>query len=432
MHDKTVVRLSYGVSSYGEGGGANQQLTQNLQLPSSSVNATVLNSAAIFGAPGTACAALDNTCFVGRNIKVWNPNWRPQMSQQWNLSIQHEIAKDTSLQIGYVGQKGTHLLNLMDYSQWDLVTPAKYDSTGHLTSAAVYSPGPYLAGNAALKNALGGPSGAIAFGTDSNGNQSYNALQAVLQKNVGKGLQAQVAYTYSKCMSDSGGFYGTWGSSQSSHGVIGWQNIYDKKADWGPCYFDTTHVLTSYANYQLPFGRGQMFGKSANSVVNQVIGNWSLHPIVSWHTGFAMTTDGAWWDPSGTGGLGGWFENERANCSSAPHYPKTHSAAGVQWFDPSTFSEPLAGTYGNCSVGNVRGPGYINVDLGIHKQFPITEAKRVEFRTDFFNAFNHANLTVPNMSCGSYASGGPCASSMGLVTGSLDGRNIQFALKFYF
>ncbi|HEU5399778.1 MAG TPA: carboxypeptidase regulatory-like domain-containing protein, partial [Terriglobales bacterium] len=71
LHDKTVVRLSYGVSSYGEGGGANQQLTQNLQLPSSSVGATTLNSSAIFGPPGTACVALDNTCFVGRNIKVW-------------------------------------------------------------------------------------------------------------------------------------------------------------------------------------------------------------------------------------------------------------------------------------------------------------------------------------------------------------------------
>lgn len=145
-----------------------------------------------------------------------------------------------------------------------------------------------------------------------------------------------------------------------------------------------------------------------------------------------MTTDGAWWDPSGTGGFGGWFQNERPNCSSAPKYPKTHSAAGVQWFDPSTFSEPYAGTFGNCSVGNVRGPGYINVDLGIHKQFPITESKRVEFRTDMFNAFNHANLTVPNMSCGSYTSGGTCSPTMGLVTGSLDGRNIQFALKFYF
>jgi len=359
------------------------------------------------------------------------------MSQQWNLSIQTQIAKDTSFQIGYVGQKGTHLLNLMDWSQWDLVTPATYDSPTHQLTAPVYDPGPYFAGNAALKDALGPVGGANAWGAASNGNQGYNALQAVLQKNVGN-LQAQVAYTYSKCMSDSGGFYGTWGSSQTSHGVIGWQNMYDHKADWGPCFFDTTHLLTSYANYQLPFGRGQMFGKSANSVVNQVIGDWSVHPIVSWHTGFAMTSDNAWWDPSGTGGLGGSFQNERADCSAPPKYLKTSSSAGVQWFSPSTFSTPYVGTFGNCSVGNIRGPGYVNVDLGIHKNFKISEAKRVEFRTDFFNAFNHANLTAPNVSCGQYAGGAypyggnPCSPTMGLIVGSLDGRNIQFALKFYF
>lgn len=437
LHDKTVVRLSYGVSSYSEGGGANQQLTQNTGLPSSSVGATVLNSAQIFGAPGTACTTYDNSCFVGRNIKVWDPNFRPEMSQQWNFTIQHQLDKTTSLQVGYVGQKGTHLLNLMNWAQWQLVTPATYSDPMTQLTAPVYSPGPYLAGNAALKAALGG-SGSVALGAASNGNQSYNALQMVLQKNVGNGLQAQVAYTYSKCMSDSGGFYGTWGSSSTSHGVIGWQNIYDHKADWGPCFFDTTHVLTSYVNYQLPFGRGQLIGRNVNSVVNQVVGGWSLHPILTWHTGFAATSDGAWWDPSGTGGLGGYFQNERANCSGAPKYLKTHTAAGVQWFSPSTFSEPYVGTFGNCSVGNIRGPGYVNVDLGIHKNFKITEAKRLEFRTDMFNAFNHANLLAPSVSCGQYTDathkygGAPCSPNMGLITGSLDGRNIQFALKFYY
>ena len=90
----------------------------------------------------------------------------------------------------------------------------------------------------------------------------YNALQAVFQKAPSHGLQYQVSYTYGKCMTNNSGYYGTWSNARASNTASPyWQNIYDPKAEWSPCYYDETHNLTSYAVYELPFGKGKKFGR---------------------------------------------------------------------------------------------------------------------------------------------------------------------------
>jgi hypothetical protein len=431
----TVIRASYGSSSYGEGGGANQQLMQN--PPFSGATSTLANTtfSAGFPPPASSCTVISNACYIGSNIHIWDPKWRPELSQQWNFTIQHSFNDTTTLQAGYVGQNSSHLLNLMDYSQYDLITPATYNGNGVQLTPPVYSPGPYLTGNPALKASFTPTSGTYAFGTASNGFSNYDALQVVLQKRMSQGLQGQVAYTYSKCLSNSGGFYGSWGTTQTSHGTVGWQNMYDPGADYGPCFYDETNVLTVYGVYQLPFGNGKKYANNANTVENLAIGGWTVNAVIGVHSGNAMTIDGAFWDPSGTGGLGPYYENERADCIAPITYPKTKlsGAQGIQWFSQSSFMEPYAGTFGDCGVGNVRGPGFTNVDLSINKLFQITESKSLEFRTEFLNAFNHANLTAPVTSCGEYSPGVPCnPSTFGHITGSLDGRNIQFGLKFHF
>ena len=194
-------------------------------------------------------------------------NFRPAVTQQWNLTIQHQFSNTLTGQIGYVGQHGTHLLNFFDATQMvGLNAAGKLAKPGEAITSTVA--GPYLGGGApgslysADNTALGG-SNNIAGTNMSNSNQRYDALQAVLQKRMSNGLRAQVAYTYSKCLSNSPGYFGTgWGSSNalSSGGQPGWQNSYDGRADWGPCYWDQTHVLSSYVTYQLPFGGGKQFG----------------------------------------------------------------------------------------------------------------------------------------------------------------------------
>jgi len=442
---KTVIRASYGLSSYLEGTGANQAMTLNPPFSGATAALTSLSDIANgFPSPTTPCTIPPTVlCYEGTNIRLWDPNIQPSLIHQWNLTVQQQLSNTLTFQIGYVGQDGTHLLNLMDYSQQKLVTPAQYTSNtpgATLVSPAVIEPGPYLAGNPQLASFFG-PGKNWVWGTATNGTARYDALQAVLQKRTSFGLQGQVAYTYSKCMSDSGGYYGTWGNTQTSHGVVGWQNVYDPGGDWGPCYYDTTHNFTSYFVYDVPVGRGRTFGGDMNRIVNGVIGGWSLSGMVAAHTGFAMTTTNAWWDPSGTGGLGGAFEDQRLTCLGPVKYSKTDvvGGPGIQWFQGDSFMSPLEGTFGNCGVGDLRGPGYANFDLGVHKSFPLGgESRHLEFRAEFLNAFNHPILNSPNVACsGGYSPGVQCPATsgsggFGSITGSSGERNIQFALKYYF
>jgi len=247
----------------------------------------------------------------------------------------------------------------------------------------------------------------------------YNSLQAVLQKEMTHGLQYQVSYTFSKCMSDSTGYYGAWNNALSASAY--WQNVYDQRSEWAPCYYDATHVISSYAVYDLPFGRGKMIGKDVNGAVNQVIGGWAISPIVSFRTGWPLPVYGAQ-DESGTFGRGA-----RADCNGLPPITKTAiPAIGVQWFtNTGQFTNPAVGTFGNCSpqLDGLRSPHYTDVDMSVHKDFPFTERFRLQFRTDFINAFNHVQYNAPNMGLG---------STMGQITGAQPPRNIQLALKLYY
>jgi hypothetical protein len=440
---KFVMRGAVGISSYVEGGGANQNLTTN--WPLTKISSFVGSSSDLtnpFPQTTPACTTVTQSCFSGptrglSTIKVWPSNLRPANETQWNLSWQYQLNNATSIQVGYVGSFATHLLNLMDYAQGKLV-----NADGSVTKPGVVGaqvlPTPFVGG--VVSNAKPIPAGAFPLytaGPASNANQSYNALQTVLKKNLSHGLDGQVSYVYSKCLSNSPGYYGTssWGGNgtQTSMGLPGWQNIYDPRSDWGPCYYDTTHALTAFASYAIPVGRGRQFGHDANPVVEAVVGGWEVSPIVSWHSGFAITPImGGFGDTSGANGAGILFDVSRPDCSGPVTYPKqtvgVPGAGYIQWFSTSTFSQPAAHSYGNCGVGSVRGPRYSDVDLSIHKNFRITEGTGLEFRTEFVNLFNHPVLDF---------AGGPSpfaltSGIMGKINASQGERNIQFALKFHF
>jgi len=427
----TVVRGAFTISSYLEGTGTNLRLTLNAPFTPAEINAIYNNSAlpgtstsdGIVGSGSSAsCAAPAYACYAGALLRVWDPKVQPAIADQWNLTIQHQFWGDTTFQIGYVGQRGTHLMVPFDYAQRQLL-PNSSCGTPPCTA-----PSPFFAKNPTLYSVLGHPNAtppkldATVSGTQSNGTMGYNSLQAVLQKQMGHGLQYQVSYTFSKCMSDSTGYYGAWNNALSASAY--WQNVYDKKAEWAPCYYDATHVLSGYAIYELPFGRGKTLARDANKIVNAVIGGWSVSPIFIVRSGWPMPVYNAA-DESGTFGRGA-----RANCNSIPSItgetPITGGVGGFQWFtNTNNFTNPVAGTFGNCSpqLGKLRGPRYTDVDLSLHKDFPLTERFKLQFRSDFINAFNHVQLNAPEMSLG---------GKMGQITSAQPPRNIQLALKLYY
>jgi len=431
MLTHTVVRGAFTISSYLEGTGTNLRLPINAPFSPAEINA-IYNNAALPGttssdgivgtATGTSCAAPTYACYAGSFLRVWDPNVHPAIADEWNLTIQHQFWGDTTFQIGYVGQRGVHLMVPFDYAQRTEETPSAS------CPAPCTGPSPFFAKNPTLYAVMGNAEGlgATVSGTQSNGTMMYNSLQAVLQKQMSHGLQAQVSYTYSKCMSNSTGYYGAWNNADSASAY--WQNVYDPKAEWSPCYYDATHVLSAYAVYELPFGHGKTLGNNVNKVVNTVVGGWSVSPILSFRTGFPMAGPGAA-DESGT-----FSRGARADCNSIvnitgetpinqTNFP---GVGGFQWFSNNgNFSTPALGTFGNCpaQLGWLRGPRFTDVDMSLHKDFQLTERFRVQFRTDFINAFNHVQLNIPNMGLG---------ATMGQIGSAQPPRNIQFALKLYY
>jgi carboxypeptidase family protein len=412
LNNKTVVRGAYTISSYLEGTGTNLRLTQN--PPNTPPQTQAINAQT--GTPFTteagpsAGAVIGGNPFLGATVLAWSPTVQPAMAQQYNLTIQQQIANNTTFQIGYVGQHATHLMVPVWLTQNQLVNGAVV-STPYVGGQNA----PGVNGSTAASPTYGPNGFGVVKDTASIGAMKYNALQAVLQKREGHGLETQLSYTYSKCMTDNSGYFGTWsGTTQATPASPYFQNLYNERAEWAQCYWDSKHIISAYAVYELPVGRGKQFGKDLPAAVNAVVGNWSVNPIVSWHTGFPLALYGN--DKSGTGSPGA-----RPNCNdSLLSYPKTTSTAGLLWFNPAFATDPAPGTFGNCPAqGPVVGPGYIDTDISLQKNFPIGEARRFQFRADLLNAFNHPNFAHPNM-------------SNGVINSTQDARQIQLALKFYF
>jgi hypothetical protein len=353
--------------------------------------------------------------FASATLRLWDPNFRPAVSQQWNFSMQKQFGNATTFQAAYVGQKNDHLVVAQPYLQKQLL------ANGSVINS------PYLSGNPTLQNDLYNTSGQIS-GTEANGNQEYDALQVTLQQRLAHGLSGQFGYTWSKCMEDSIGFYGAGTEAAPTSAYV--QNLYNRKAEWGPCFVDITHVITAHLSYDLPLGRGRMFGKNMNRALDAVVGGWQLNSIVSVHTGLPITETGT--DASGTKA-----RSARANCVATPailgesvnaSLANTPSVGGYRWYvnNPAApyFTQPTNATFGNCGVGTFRGPGFAETDLSVSKQFHFSERRNLEFRSEWINATNSVLLQAPTRSVSS--------ASNGLITSSTLPRNIQFGMKFNF
>ncbi len=412
---KTVIRAAYTLSSYLEGTGTNLRLTlnppygrenladyTNLSYPGSTLDQGFAPLGGSAGCTQALLLAYSPTCFGNATIRLWDPKVRPAQSNQWNFTVQHQFGNSVTVQAGYIGQKVTHLMVAMPYLQRVL----QPDGT------TINSP--YLGGNPTLQSEIGQISG-----TNSTGNQSYHSLQASVQKRLSGGLQFQLNYTWSKCETDSIGYYGSYGAQAAPTSPY-WQNLYDRKAEWGPCYYDVEHIFSGYVTYDLPFGRGRMFGKNMNRALDAVVGGWQVNAIPSWHGGFPITITAR--DASGTKSRGA-----RANCIAPPVVFGTRNTSadlggGYQWFDPNSYAQPTSG-FGTCGVGTVRGPGLNTVDLSVSKHFYVLEKQNLEVRGEFLNVSNTPILNAPSRGIG---------SNLGVVNSAQGARNIQLGLKYNF
>lgn len=464
---KSVVRGAYDISTYMEGNGVNNMAVIN---PPNVIMHDELNNAASAGYnfPVTtldqgystfsaACTAAQlqayaANCISGVTTHATDPNLQPAVDQQWNLVVQHQFGSHSTASLGYVGNKIDHLADIYLYNQKVLTSGTQV--VNGVTVPAV-APGPFE--TQLIANGVG-----QARFNASDGISRYNALQAVIQERQLHGLDAQFSYSWSKCMTNTLGYFGSYGDeegageSQTQATQNFFQNEYNPRGDYGRCTTDVASYFTGYALYELPFGQGHSFASGVSKPVDEVIGGWKVGGNVALHTGFGITPFAGSYmgdiSPLAAASLTGSYE-PRPNCAAglATDQPlqttQIGSSIGKTNLNPGSVTEVSPGQFGNCETGTLRGPSLKTADLSISKRFFITEGVGAVLAGQFINVTNTPIFSVPASWWGQYSScvscngvrtigpqggGSGTVGSFGLLDGSNPGREIELSLKLDF
>jgi Carboxypeptidase regulatory-like domain len=330
-------------------------------------------------------------------------------TQQFQLSIERELGKDTLLNVSYVGALGRHLLVDLEANPGNpalcLSLPGcgPYGEDGSYTNAL----GQTVNGTRPLSPGLG------SNGWYANiGNSSYNALEVTL-RHVSGPLEFLAGYTYSKSLD--------WSSA------LGEQvNPFQPSLSRALSAFDMTHNFVLSYSYELPFAK--LFG------ANRVSTGWLLSGITRFTTGLPVTLlendDNSLLGTNFTGpnedGIDlPVFTPGNLNITDPRKCPDIASPRCQSYFNTSLFSPEPLGQLGNARRRFFHGPGINNWDMALLKNLRLTETKNLQFRFEFFNVFNHAQFNSPD---GNILD----STSFGKVTSAADPRIGQVALKFIF
>ncbi len=320
----------------------------------------------------------------------------------WNLTAEREVMRNTVASVSYVGRRGLYGQREKNINQ-PLIGTVQANPGVNVNALRPYK------GYGPIRE------------TFNDANSMYNGLQLELNRRYSSGISFGVAYTLSKCMDD--------GSAQRD--VI--PDAYDATFLWGPCDYDTRHVAVINFIYQLPF-----FRNSSSRALKAVAGGWQITGVTQFQSGtpFKVQTGD---DFAGIGpGSGNQIQYfwKYANYGQDPDYPRQFAAGGnaadpAQWLTVtdssgnSLFTAPAAGTMVKDRLRNYfYNPGFQNWNLGLFKEFAMTEKHRLLFRAEAFNWLNHPNW--------SGASSDPRSSTFGKVTGKSSERNLQLSLRYSF
>ncbi len=325
-----------------------------------------------------------------------NGPFQASYNQNVSLTVQRQLGRDWMAQMGYVGNFGRKLPLSNEFNPAVYIpgrdAPGRDLSTTSNTDARRRLAPLYRGFNSASFDS----------------NSSYNALQTMASRQLGRGFTLVAHYTFAKAIDDA--------CMQETLDQCRQQDPFDRLASRGPGEFDRAHVAVFSYLYELPFFH------SRRGVRKQILGGWLLAGINTFQTGNPLTiVTGS--DVSLTG-----VGYDRPDVIGDPRLPGDRPKADriARWFDTSAFRANQAGRYGNAGRGIVRAPGSWNWDLSIQKAFRgAGERHRLEFRGDFFNILNHANLSPPQTTFNS-------TQSFGRITGTSGARVTQFALRYEF
>ena len=313
------------------------------------------------------------------------PNFRSAYAQQYNLTVEHEVAPwQTLFKVAYVGNLGRRLGTTIDLNQ---PTPSPVGTVNE--RRPFYPINPSIVG---ITYAL------------SDGLSAYHALQFSVEKRYSHGLALQTGYTWAHSIDNVANDFGGGAGTP--------QDIRCRRpCERGNSSFDIRHRLTIAGTYELPFARG-------SGLMHTLLGGWRINGSAMVQTGLPFNLGLN--NSANTNGAGG-SRPDRIGDGALPSDQRSLQ----RWFDASAFSQPANGLFGNAARNVLYGPGRVNVDASLFKDFTFTEQSKLQFRSEFFNVFNHPQFGQPN--------GTIFNPGVGQITSIVGNpRQIQLALRLLF
>ncbi|HSD46105.1 MAG TPA: carboxypeptidase regulatory-like domain-containing protein [Pyrinomonadaceae bacterium] len=374
-----------------------------------------------------------------QSLRAVQPNFHTPYMQHWSLDFQHQLTSNTMFTIGYFGSKGTHLIGLTELN--DIPPGVALNSMCAPGNGFIgQTPAPTLVrcqpAGYAFRNSTTADNNPNRVGTTNFSdvlildqlrpfrgyrsiaivqpryNSNYHGLQVFAQHNFANTSQVQLAYTWSRNMTDS-----------PNDRTTSPQNTYDIRSEYQRAALDRRHVFNLNYIYEIPFLRNR------NDFVGKAFGGWQASGIVTVYTGVPFTVTTSNFDAAGLGLL-------NANPAARPNLlcdPNENAPHQVQWVTNACFqlNPPATGplsvvpnTVGNAQRGIIDGPPTQRVDFTLSKNFRFTESIYLQLRAEMFNIFNHTNFRAISTNI--------TAANFGVVTTTRDPRTMQFGLKLNF
>ena len=380
-------------------------------------------------------------------LQSQNVNFKQGRVQQFNVNIERQLPGNVVLTAGYAGSRSSHIL--VDGLNLNVGSPSACGTVPGYTLGC----GP---GGTAFLPKWRDPTFPFALtiaNSNDVGKAHYDSFQIKAEtKSVRHGLYALIGYTYSRTF-DSGMPDGLGTFPGATYfplpGTSG--------ADWALSTLNLNNQFTASVTYDLPFGKGKQFGSNWNGALNAVLGNWEVDVIERVTSGFPLfVVDSKTINGANASGVNFQWNGNSLNRPDQISDPlkagivAANSDPGCQvlvsqggrapdrvgtlsnWFNPCAFDHAPAGELGNANRAPLYGPRFVNTDLSFIKHFPLPyEDMRLDFRAEFFNAWNHAQFYLQGGS--SQMQDINATSSFGVVNGTVNNpRVIQFALKLMF
>ncbi len=324
-----------------------------------------------------------------------DPNWHDPYSLQTDLSVDHDFGLNVAGRISYVSLHTWHLVWQPQFNQLPR-------SNTRVSSQAAQTDYPF-------------PNYYQVTDRSTSAHADYQSMQLEFTRRMSHGLSFNTVYTLAKNLSDNQGSAGNFNSAGfvDEQGGYSATDSFDRRVDYGNVAATRRHRWLTTAIYELPVGRGRMFGNKMNGVADALVGGWQISNIFLLQSGPFLTAyfPAGSIDPSGTGSgtyVGG--ANQRpdriADANSGPrsrdHYfnqaafacPGSTNPASIATCDVGVGSLPI-GRFGSEAIGDLRGPGTVNFSTGLSKSFRIRESVHVRAEGTFTNVLNHTNLADP-------------------------------------